>query len=86
MEEQKRIADILDRAEALRAKRRAALAQLDELVQSIFIEMFGDPVKNPKGWDVVTIESAEINILTVLTGSPPKYVARRNIINICAMN
>ncbi len=50
MEEQKRIADILDRAEALRAKRRASLAQLDELVQSIFVEMFGDPATNLKRW------------------------------------
>ena len=48
--EQQRIADILDRVETLRAKRRAALAQLDELSQSIFLEIFGDPVKNPKGW------------------------------------
>ncbi len=50
LEEQKRIAEILDRAEALRAKRRASLAQLDELTQAIFIDMFGDPVANPKGW------------------------------------
>lgn len=48
--EQRRIAEMLDRAEALRAKRRAALAQLDSLTQSIFLEMFGDPVTNPKGW------------------------------------
>src|SRR5690606_4876502 len=48
--EQKRIAEILDRAEALRAKRRAALAHLDTLTQSIFLEMFGDPAANPKGW------------------------------------
>lgn len=48
--EQRRIADVLDRAEALRAKRRAALAELDELTQSIFLDMFGDPVTNPKGW------------------------------------
>jgi restriction endonuclease S subunit len=40
--EQRRIAEILDRAEALRAKRRAALAQLDILTQSIFLDMFGD--------------------------------------------
>lgn len=51
LSEQKRIAEILDRAEALRAKRRAALALLDELTQSIFLDMFGDPVSNPKGWD-----------------------------------
>src|SRR6185437_3217663 len=48
--EQRRIADVLDRAEALRAKRRAALAQLDTLTQAIFIDMFGDPTQNPRGW------------------------------------
>ena len=42
--EQRRIAEVLDRAEALRAKRRAALAQLDSLTQSIFLDLFGDPV------------------------------------------
>lgn len=51
LSEQKRIAEILDGAEALRSKRRAALALLDELTQSIFLDMFGDPVSNPKGWD-----------------------------------
>ena len=52
--EQRRIAAILDQAEALRAKRRAALAKLDTLAQSIFIEMFGDPVANPKHWPDTT--------------------------------
>jgi type I restriction enzyme S subunit len=50
LEEQKRIAEMLDKAEELRAKRRAALAQLDTLTQSIFLEMFGDPALNPKKW------------------------------------
>lgn len=48
--EQRRIAAILDLADALRAKRQEASAQLDSLTQSIFIAMFGDPVSNPKGW------------------------------------
>ena len=49
--EQKRIAGILDAADALRAKRRAALAQLDSLTQSLFLDLFGDPVSNPMGWE-----------------------------------
>ena len=49
--EQKRLAGILDAADALRAKRREALVQLDTLLQSTFLEMFGDPVTNPMGWD-----------------------------------
>ena len=48
--EQKRITEILDKVEELRAKRRAALAELDSLTQSIFLEMFGDPAANPKGF------------------------------------
>ena len=51
--EQRRIAEVLDRAEALRAKRRAALAQLDSLTQSLFLDLFGDPANNPKGWPYV---------------------------------
>jgi type I restriction enzyme, S subunit len=49
--EQKRIADILDRADALRAKRREAIALLSDLTESIFLEMFGDPIANPYGFD-----------------------------------
>ena len=48
--EQKRIAGILDAADALRAKRRESLAQLDTLLQSTFLEMFGDPVADAKRW------------------------------------
>ncbi len=49
LEEQRRIAAILDQAETLRTQRRTALALLDSLTQSLFLDMFGDPVANPKG-------------------------------------
>jgi type I restriction enzyme, S subunit len=53
--EQKRIAGILDAADALRAKRRESIEQLDTLLQSTFLDMFGDPITNPMGWDVRSI-------------------------------
>ena len=65
--EQQRIAEILDKADALRAKRRAVLARLDTLTQSIFLEMFGDPATNPKGWPVEALWS----LGRVTTGSTP---------------
>lgn len=59
--EQRRIAAILDKADALRAKRRETIAKLDQLLQSVFPEMFGDPLSNPKAWPVVTVaEIAEV--------------------------
>ncbi len=57
LSEQLRVAETLDLAEALRAKRRAALAQLDTLTQSIFLDMFGDPATNPKGWPTQSVGS-----------------------------
>lgn len=54
--EQRRIAAILDKAEALRAKRREAIAKLDQLLQSMFLAMFGDPVKNSMGWSSSTLD------------------------------
>jgi type I restriction enzyme S subunit len=50
--EQKRIAEMLDKADALRGKRRVALALLNTLTQTIFLHMFGDPSTNPKKWPV----------------------------------
>jgi type I restriction enzyme S subunit len=50
--EQRRIADILDKADAVRRKRKEAIALTEELLRSAFLEMFGDPVTNPKEWPV----------------------------------
>ncbi|WP_420447258.1 restriction endonuclease subunit S [Candidatus Palauibacter sp.] len=57
LDEQQRIAGILDAADALRAKRREAIAQLDILLESTFLDMFGDPVTNPKGWPLTSLPS-----------------------------
>lgn len=55
--EQKRIAAILDEADVLRRKRRETVAKLDTLLQSVFLDMFGDPVKNSKGWKAERFET-----------------------------
>ena len=52
IEEQRRIASILDKADELRQKRQQAIEKLDQLLQATFIDMFGDPVSNPKGWSL----------------------------------
>ena len=53
--EQKRIAAILDKADSIRRKRQEAVRLTEELLRSVFLDMFGDPVTNPKGWKEVTI-------------------------------
>jgi type I restriction enzyme, S subunit len=54
--EQRRIADVLDRAEALRAKRRAALVLLDHLAAAIFREIFGEEARSFERWNSVNFE------------------------------
>ena len=53
--EQKRIAAILDKADAIRRKRQQAIKLADEFLRSVFLDMFGDPLTNPKGWDVAQL-------------------------------
>src|SRR5262249_28789735 len=54
--EQRRIVDLLEQADALRTKRREAIAHLDELAQSIFLDMFGNPRINSKPWRASPLE------------------------------
>lgn len=71
--EQRRIAAILDKADALCAKRREALAQLDRLAQSIFVEMFGDPVAS--GIDEVHVPFEQVTErITYGFTSPMKHL------------
>jgi len=56
--EQRRIAAILDKADAIRRKRKEAIRLAEEFLQSAFLDMFGDPVTNPKGWPVIKVIEA----------------------------
>ncbi len=68
---QKRIAEILDAADALRRKDQELLKKYDELAQAIFIDMFGDPVKNEKGWEVKKLKEICLKITDGTHFSPP---------------
>lgn len=57
LEEQKRIAAILDKADAIRRKRQQAIQLADDFLRSVFLDMFGDPVTNPKGWKMNPIKN-----------------------------
>jgi len=69
LNDQLRIASILSRAENLIAKRKESIELLDELLKSTFLDMFGDPVKNEKGWDIHLLK----NLCGFITkGTTPK--------------
>ncbi|MGA9383302.1 MAG: restriction endonuclease subunit S [Phormidium sp.] len=72
--QQRRIAEILDRADAVRRKRREAIELTEELLRSAFLEMFSDPVTNPKGWEITTLA----NLLTdIESGWSPECDSRQ---------
>ncbi len=78
LSEQRRIADILDKADAIRRKRKQAIALTDQLLRSTFLEMFGDPVTNPKGWPVRRL--GDVSILYSGNSLPPgeEYRGQQN--------
>jgi len=63
LNEQRRIATILDKADAIRRKRQESIRLTEEFLRSTFLEMFGDPVTNPKGWEIKSLEN-EIAFMT----------------------
>jgi type I restriction enzyme S subunit len=75
IDEQRRIAAILDQADAIRRKRQKAIALTDELLHSTFLEMFGDPVINPMGWEVKKSEEITTKI-TDGVHSRPQYTKK----------
>ncbi|WP_420935478.1 restriction endonuclease subunit S [Alteromonas sp. A081] len=71
LDEQKRIAAILDKADAIRRKRQQAIDLADDFLRSVFLDMFGDPVANPKGWEVKSLASLCNKITDGTHHSPP---------------
>ncbi|MBW8190293.1 restriction endonuclease subunit S [Neiella marina] len=67
LDEQKRIAAILDKADAIRRKRQQAIQLADDFLRSVFLDMFGDPVTNPKGWEMMPVK----DVAEVTTGNTP---------------
>lgn len=69
LEEQKRIAAILDKADSVRRKRQQAIQLADDFLRSVFLDMFGDPISNPKGWEVKKLNEISSKIAS---GNTPK--------------
>lgn len=68
--EQQKIAEILDAADSLRQKDQQLIDHYTTLSQSLFLEMFGDPVTNPMGWEKVAITE----VSEVVSGNTPKGI------------
>ena len=83
LDDQIRIATLLSKVENLISRRREQLKQLDELLKSVFLEMFGDPVRNEKGWERVTIRDliseAKYGTSKSAEGGQYKYLRMNNI-------
>jgi len=69
LDEQRRIALILDKAHSILCKRKQAIKLADDFLHSYFIDMFGDPVANPKGWEVNKLKNLSTRISS---GNTPK--------------
>lgn len=70
--QQKKIAHTLDKAKELIELRKKSIEKLDALAKSLFVDMFGDPVENPMGWDTQRLEDLTTKI-TDGTHKTPKY-------------
>ncbi|WP_292993101.1 restriction endonuclease subunit S [Nitrosomonas sp.] len=70
LEEQKRIAAILDKADAIRRKRQQAIDLTDQLLRSVFLELFGDPVTNPKGWKKIALQNVVSEVIDCPHSTP----------------
>ena len=70
LEEQKRIAAILDKADCVRRKRQQAIDLADDFLRCVFLDMFGDPFINPKGWEVKALNDISLGKGVYGSGKP----------------
>jgi len=71
--EQKRIVAILDKADAIRRKRQAAIKLADDFLRATFLDMFGDPVTNPKRWNISKCSEICTRITVGIVVRPASY-------------
>ena len=83
---QEQIANTLDKADALRRKDQELLTKYDELAQAIFYNMFGDPVKNEKGWDVMNGNNYAERISVGVVIQPASYYVSKGIMALRSLN
>lgn len=86
LEEQKRIAAILDKADAIRQKRKQAIDLADEFLRSVFLDMFGDPVTNPKGWEVRLCKDLFNRITVGIVVKPSSYYVEAGVPALRSLN
>lgn len=86
LEEQKRIAAILDKADAIRRKRQEAMDEANKLLESAFIDFFGDPVNNPHGWDKLPLPRMATRITVGIVVKPASYYVADGVPALRSLN
>lgn len=84
--EQKRIAAILDKADAIRRKRQQAIQLADDFLRAVFLDMFGDPVTNPKGWGLRKLSEVCRQITVGVVVKPASYYVESGVPAIRSLN
>ncbi|MCW5625838.1 MAG: restriction endonuclease subunit S [Burkholderiales bacterium] len=82
LEEQRRIVDLLSRAEGIVRLRREAQAKAAEIIPALFLETFGDPATNPKGWPVAELGD-HIDLLTGFAFKSDEFVSEGDATRLC---
>ncbi|WP_204139549.1 restriction endonuclease subunit S [Halomicronema sp. CCY15110] len=86
LDDQKRIAYVLGKVEGLIAERKQHLQQLDDLLKSVFLEMFGDPVRNEKGWIMLTGKAYSTRLTVGVVVKPASYYVEEGVIALRSLN